>query len=331
MAQSWDAPEPSAACESPAVVDGAANPSAEPPAVPPSAARGFARLDPEPELPPLYDPYVLAAPPSARPELPTSRLAVASVVTAFGGPLGAPVAIVLGLLGRRQVARGRARGEGLATAGIALGVLFALAWAAAGAALYLRSRITPPAVVASESPAPAPRPRSLPSAPTAEPTPRNGDVPEETTTRREGSVVVVDIGIKAGSLREELARQREDARKTGETLMVMTIGQGCAPCRDQTKALADPLLQTALAKVRVVRVDRDVFREDLQELRIPVETIPGFVLLKPDLSPRDGIDGGEWDDDVPQNIAPVLGAFVRGKYGKRRRPWHPLPGGGISL
>ena len=43
------------------------------------------------------------------------------------------------------------------------------------------------------------------------------------------------------------------------------------------------------------------------------------------------IHGGEWDDDIPPNIAPVLGAFVRGKYGTRRYPWQPLPGSGMRL
>ncbi len=29
----------------------------------------------------------------------------------------------------------------------------------------------------------------------------------------------------------------------------------------------------------------------------------------------------EWDDDIPRNIAPVLGNFVRGRYTKRREQW----------
>ena len=39
----------------------------------------------------------------------------------------------------------------------------------------------------------------------------------------------------------------------------------------------------------------------------------------------DGINGGEWDDDIAINIAPVLGPFVRGTYAKRRSPWKKLP------
>jgi hypothetical protein len=39
----------------------------------------------------------------------------------------------------------------------------------------------------------------------------------------------------------------------------------------------------------------------------------------------DLIDGGEWDADVPENIAPVLGAFVRGTYSNRRHARAPAP------
>ncbi len=54
-------------------------------------------------------------------------------------------------------------------------------------------------------------------------------------------------------------------------------------------------------------------------------------MLGPDLRPRDGIDGGEWDADVPENMAPVLGAFVQGTLTKRRTPWQALPSAGMRL
>ena len=59
--------------------------------------------------------------------------------------------------------------------------------------------------------------------------------------------------------------------------------------------------------------------------------VPWFFLLAPGLSPRDGISGGEWDADVAPNIAPVLGAFVRGRYAERREAWRPVPGSGMAL
>lgn len=84
-------------------------------------------------------------------------------------------------------------------------------------------------------------------------------------------------------------------------------------------------MQKALERVRLIRVDRDQFQEDLDELEIPSTPYPGFFLLDTDLKVSDAINGGEWDDDVAVNIAPVLGPFVRGTYAKRRTPWRRTP------
>jgi hypothetical protein len=84
-------------------------------------------------------------------------------------------------------------------------------------------------------------------------------------------------------------------------------------------------MQSALDHVRLVRVDRDPFEEDLAELEIPSRPLPGFFLLDSDLRVTDAINGGEWDEDIAVNIAPVIGPFVRGTYAKRRSPWKKLP------
>src|SRR5205823_14047509 len=65
-----------------------------------------------------------------------------------------------------------------------------------------------------------------------------------------------------------------------------------------------------------VRVDREPFEEDLAELEIPSKPLPGFFLLDSNLRVTDGINGGEWEDDIAANIAPVLGPFVRGAYNR---------------
>src|SRR6185503_4671424 len=117
----------------------------------------------------------------------------------------------------------------------------------------------------------------------------------------------------------------------GETLVLMTTASDCEPCRSVDAALRHPLMQTALGRVRLIHIDLDVFQEDLEALKVPTANKPWFFLLALDLTPRDGIDAGEWDDDIPRNIAPVLGAFVRGKYTARRKTWKPLPGSGMRL
>lgn len=288
-------------------------------------------------LPPLDDPYLTAPPPRAE----ISTLAVSSVIAALLlGPLGAVAAMVFGWAARREIreAPSRLSGRRLATAGIALGMALTVGWGAAlalGAWMWkdhrnaraIEQQRAFEAVIAPAGPAAPPTSGQTPSAAQSP----AGSVPQRTTVQRVGALRVVDVGIDAPSLAEELAKQRAEAYRVGEKVLVMTTRDPCDPCRGVETSLPDPLMQTALRGVRLVRVDLDVFKEDLEQLKMPAHRYPGFFLLSPDLRPDDGIDGGEWDDDIPQNIAPVLGAFVRKQYSLRREPWKPLPGSGVRL
>lgn len=281
---------------------------------------------------PLLDPFV--HPPAPLPRTQLSMLALTSVLSLLIGPVGAISAIVFGWAARREIARpdSRKTGYGLATLGVALGVLATVGWGAGLSLIVSRHR----------NDAMPPRPLALlttpPSLPKAEPAqqvpvqlPPGGSVPKQTTVRAEGDITLVDIGIDAVTLEKELAKQRAAASTAGEKVLVMTTRDDCAPCRGVEAALGSPLMQTALAKVRLVRVDLDVFKDDLDALKMPRERYPAFFLLSVDLTPKDGIDGGEWDEDIAANVAPVLGAFVRGKYATRRQAWRPIPSSGVRL
>lgn len=286
--------------------------------------------------PPLYDPYAFAP---AQPPPGLSGLALASVFLSFIGPVGSILAIVFGLHARREIEQsgGRRTGHALATIGIALGVCLTMVYGA-GLSYFVwtdRHRADPAgAEPAAEAPLPvpsAPTARAAPSTPAPAPADLGPFAPKHTKVKKQGEITVVDVGSSTSALPEELAKQRAEASSAGETLVVMTTASRCDPCRGVDRSLVDEKMQTALAKIRLVRVDIMVFHDDLETLKIPDQAIPGFFLLAPDLTPRDGVDGGEWDDDIPPNIAPVLGPFVRGKYAQRRRPWKPVPPSGISL
>ncbi|UQA58760.1 DUF4190 domain-containing protein [Polyangium aurulentum] len=293
-------------------------------------------------LGPLDDPYLVPAEVPRRATL--SPLALTSILAPIlGGPLGSVAAIVFGWAARREIreAKGPRRGYAMATVGMALGLCLTIAWGAAIALNIWSSKYQAEHRVTAETglSMTASDPRATPAGP-VDTTPEtdsgtsalpSANVPRETALKHEGLVTVVDVGAQVTSLSQELARQRADASTVGETVLVMTTRDQCQPCQRISDSLRDPLMQTALAKVRLVRVDIDVFKEDLDALKMPYKRYPSFFLLALDLFPRDAIDGGEWDEDVPQNIAPVLGAFVRGKYDSRREAWQPIPGTGIRL
>jgi len=306
---------------------------------PRSALSRVARAEGPTELPPLSDPYLRV--PRSPHQKPLSTLALTSILAPFvGGPLGSVAAIVFGWAARRELdgVGTQRRGYVLATLGMGLGICLTVAWGAAIAfgvwTMEQRTEAQLDSIANVVTVGDTPRPPEG-AVEAAEPAlPPSKAVPvfqKETAVHKEDNVTIVDVGVSVSSLSQELAKQRAAAASAGETIVVMTTKSECVSCRSLSTSLGHPLLQTALARVRLVRVDIDAFDEDLTGLKMPHERVPSFFLLAPDLYPRDAIDGGEWDEDVPANMAPVLGAFVRGKYETRRQSFEPIQNGGIKL
>jgi hypothetical protein len=297
----------------------------------PAASPGQGAID---DGPPILDPFVRPAAPLtptravARSGLATESL-VSGAVAFVVGPLAGLAALAFGLLARREIATGALRGRGRATAGLVLGAVGSVAWAAAVVAGFFiwRARLD----AAAEGPVAAPL--AAPAAPAAadQPPPARdrrvgpgGTVPRQTTVEVRGAITLVEVGVAESSLASALVEQAAAASAAGDTLLVTTTRGGCEPCDGFVASLPHPLMQEALANVRVVRVDIDVFGDDLEALRLRHDVLPGFFLLDFDLAPRDAIHGGEWGEDIAQNIAPVLGPFVRGALRQRKHAW-PLP------
>jgi hypothetical protein len=255
--------------------------------------------------------------------------AIASVVLpllpclpALGGLLG----VALGVMARGEIERsgGKQRGAGLAATGIVLGAIhLAVSVALVGALITLAARpSSAPPTAPHSTPAPPPiatkrgPPPSPPEPSAARPSPS-----ETVRTSQIGDLTLVDLEPGTRGLRAELLLQKERAAAAGKRLLVWLVAADCAPCDGVATALSDRLMQTALRDTLLVRLQVRDFHADLKYLGIPVEKVPGFVLIGDAGEPTDYVDGGEWDADIAANIAPVLGKFVRGTYGKRRDPW----------
>lgn len=275
-----------------------------------------------------------AKPFAAVPESPYATWAL--VIGVFGlicfgaGPVLGMIAVVLGVIGWRQVSKagGGLRGKFSAAAGILTGIL-AIGLFAGEVALYLTlvrpQRIAAGTSVKTQEPSAAVSSTAdddSSSAAGSNPTEPPSGASVVTTV---GHITVVDVALGVASLSNELRRQHAEATANGEKLLLETTATGCPQCQGIASSLPDPRMQNALDHVRLVRVDRDPFEEDLAELEIPSRPLPGFFLLDSDLRVTDAINGGEWDEDIAVNIAPVIGPFVRGTYAKRRSPWKKLP------
>ncbi len=159
---------------------------------------------------------------------------------------------------------------------------------------------------------------------------RTGDDPKDDDVapvhdRRVGVLTLVDIEPDIVSLDDELEHQRRIALRAHERLLVWLVVPDCKPCRAVESALASPEMQMALARTRIVRLNATDFIPELSRIGVPIDAFPGFALLGPDGHATDYVHGGEWETDIPQNIAPVLKSFVEGTYVHRRNPWHGGP------
>ncbi len=223
------------------------------------------------------------------------------------GPLTGLPAIVLGALSRRDIDRagGALRGSGLAAGGIVSGLF------GTGLSLVLVLAIASGAIrITAADPAPDVPVR----------------VPVASGTRSYGTLDVVDLDDES-PLEEQLVKVARTAAGSGRTVILQTYVRPSKECAEIAAALPDRRMQRALADVTLVRVDADAFEEDLATMRIDTRTVPWFYKLDARGRPVDAVSADEWDDNVPENMAPVLGPFVRGKLGDRRVP-SPL---GLSL
>lgn len=277
---------------------------------------------------------------------PDSKLNVAAllalVVGIFGSlciffwGTGGVGAIVLGAAAHGEIKRseGRQHGSGFAIAGITLGVLHLLGLVILVAVLLVVGRTgavpTPTPAAPGALAGPPPKPRPAPSATAPDP---DATTTREAATRvtRYGGVALVDPGLDGGGLRKLLRTEQVTAKNERQTLVLWISAAECRPCMGVSVALSSPKLQTALEGVRLLRVDAHEYGIELADIGLTPDVLPGFALLGAHGEPTDYVNGGEWDEDIPENIAPVLGKFAQGTYKKRRHPWNATPRQGDSL
>jgi hypothetical protein len=279
---------------------------------------------------------------------PDSRLNATATLAFLAGLFGAlcPMfwgtggvgAIVLGAAAHSEIKRseGRQHGTGMAIAGMVLGVVHVLALVIGVAVLLVLGAtgstgggaLPPP--VAMIAPPPPPKAPPAASAPAVDP---NATTTRESRTQitRFGGVTLVDPGPRAARLTELIAAEQSKAKSEGQKLVVWITAPDCRPCTGVSVALTTPLVQSALSGVRLLRLDAREYRIELTERGLAPEVLPGFALLGASGQPVDYVNGGEWDADIPENIAPVLRKFIQGTYKNRRNAWTGVPTAGDAL
>lgn len=221
-------------------------------------------------------------------------LGLASFV--FGAIAGIP-AIIVGALARKDIDRssGRLVGSSIAAFGIVSGLF------GTGLSLVLGLGILGAALDSGTAPA-------------AEDDEHTAIVAQAHI----GDVDVVDLD-RTKSLQGQLVEIAKAEKAKGRVVVLQTCIRTSRGCAEVEAALPDRRMQHALANVTLVRVDVEVFYRELSAMHVDVQSVPWFYKLDAAGRTTDAISAGEWDDNVPENMAPVLERFVRGTLG-------PTPG-----
>lgn len=271
----------------------------------------------------------------------TATLALAAGVLSFFClfGFGGVLAIALGWLAHGEIERseGRLAGKGLASTGIGLGIAnLIVTVVGVGVLVALAVRPEPPSAVLT--PAPPYLPPAVIAAPSTPPPPAphaeavEAIPPLPALPPHIGKIVIVEAAVGGDGLETQLLTQLQESAQAGERLLLWTVTTDCEPCDEVGDALTDARMQRALGKVRLVRADTASFPRELQQLGIPSGSVPGFTLLDARAHPMDHIHGGEWDANVPANMAPILDKFLRHTLTQRRHPWaRPLREGETPL
>jgi hypothetical protein len=148
---------------------------------------------------------------------------------------------------------------------------------------------------------------------------------EATWTRRLGQLSMTEVGDGVSSLSVTLEEQAALAYAKGRVPVVWLVAPDCRRCDGVARVLKHPRLQKGLGRALLIRVDATQFGAELADLQIPVSELPGFALLSRDGTPLDFLHAGEWEEDAPQDMAPVLESFVERAPMHRRFPWRGGP------
>ena len=148
---------------------------------------------------------------------------------------------------------------------------------------------------------------------------------DATWTRRLGQLWLTDVSDGVKSLSVTLEEQARLAYQKGRTPVVWLVAAECRRCDAVAGALKHPRLQRALSRSVLIRIDAAQFGAELIDLQLPVTDLPGFAILSRQGTPLDFLHAGEWEEDAPLHMSPVLESFVERTLTRRRFPWRGGP------
>jgi thiol:disulfide interchange protein len=112
-------------------------------------------------------------------------------------------------------------------------------------------------------------------------------------------------------LDKQIADQAAAAVAAGKKPFVYLHADWCEPCQAIKKTKTDPRMAKAFEGTHIIGLDIDsATAEQLAALKLDGRAIPVFHKVDgKGVVTGEKIDGGAWDDNIPENMAPPLTAF----------------------
>jgi hypothetical protein len=127
--------------------------------------------------------------------------------------------------------------------------------------------------------------------------------------------VITRINKANGNLMKQLASEAQKADSLGLSPFIEFDATWCPPCQAIEKSIEaeDPLTMHAFDGVYLIRADVDEWGSENGK-DFTFDAIPVYFQLNKSGKPTgEVIDGGAWNEDIPENFAPVLNAFFHDK------------------
>ena len=124
------------------------------------------------------------------------------------------------------------------------------------------------------------------------------------------SFTISRINIQNGDLLTQIEEEVQKAKAFGQTPFIEFDATWCPPCVaiDASINSKDSLTMKAFEGVYLIRADVDEWGwGDGKNFKF--DAIPVYYKLDDKGYPTASIDGGAWNEDIPENFAPVLDAF----------------------
>jgi thioredoxin-like negative regulator of GroEL len=121
---------------------------------------------------------------------------------------------------------------------------------------------------------------------------------------------MVELENTSESLSSVVYRESQNAERLGPAPYIQCTADWCPSCRALKRNMKDERMVAAYRGTYIILVDVDIWLDRLPSVGLYVTGIPSIYELTYEGKPTGRfITGAAWDENTPENMAPVLDAF----------------------